>query len=92
MTRQVLLEDDPMATQLPDAAQQFAKKLEAFSQTLSDQEKRAFVHILNGGALSDKQLDQATGGAIGAGSLSRFNAFSVATLNRDVFSRYMLSW
>jgi hypothetical protein len=47
----------------------FSKKLEAWSSTLNDKERTLLQRIVenkSGGELSDAQLGQASGGAIGA--------------------------
>ena len=72
---------------MANAAEEFTKKLEAFSSTLTENERRAFKSMIDrGDALSDKDLGKVTGGA-SASPVAR-----APELSAGFFSRHVLSW
>jgi hypothetical protein len=81
-----------MAVQISGSAiEQFGKKLETFSNGLSDEERTLFKGMLQrGGGLSDHELSQATGGGSFAVQALQFDAFA-PRLQASFFTR-MMCW
>lgn len=68
---------------------QFSKKLEAFSGTLSDEERTLFKGMLEGHGLSDDTLAQVTGGRSFALSSNQAFARIAPRLDSSFFNQLM---